>query len=60
LGPGFASELAAWLLESRYTGRLTRIGTPPVPIPAARSREAEVLPGEDALFQRLASFVTAD
>lgn len=60
LGPGFASELAAWLLESRYTGRLTRIGTPPVPIPAARSREAEVLPGDDALFQRLASFVTAD
>ena len=59
LGPGFGSELAAALLERRYAGRLTRLGTPPVPIPAARSLEAQVLPGEDALFERLAAFVTA-
>jgi 2-oxoisovalerate dehydrogenase E1 component len=57
-GPGFGSELAASLLEERYAGRLRRIGTPPVPIPAARSLEAAVLPGEEMLFQRLASFVT--
>lgn len=57
-GPGFGSELAASLLEQGFAGRLRRIGTPPVPIPAARSLEAAVIPGEDTLFQRLASFVT--
>jgi 2-oxoisovalerate dehydrogenase E1 component len=57
-GPGFGSELAAMLLERGFPGRVRRIGTPPVPIPAARSLEAQVLPGDDALFERLASFVT--
>jgi 2-oxoisovalerate dehydrogenase E1 component len=55
LGAGFAAELAATLLEEGYRGRVTRIGAPPVPIPAARSREMDVLPGEDVLFQRLVS-----
>jgi len=43
-GYGVGAELAAVLLEAGYRGRLRRIGAMPVPIPAARSLEAEVLP----------------
>lgn len=45
-GFGFGAELGALLLESGFAGRFTRIATPPVPIPAARSLEQEVIPGE--------------
>lgn len=41
---GVGAELAAVLLEAGYRGRLGRVGASPVPIPAARSLEAEVLP----------------
>jgi 2-oxoisovalerate dehydrogenase E1 component len=41
---GVGAELAATLLEAGYRGRLGRVGAMPVPIPAARSLEAEVLP----------------
>jgi 2-oxoisovalerate dehydrogenase E1 component len=56
-GPGFGSELAAALAESRFTGRVTRIAPPPVPIPAARSLEAQVLVDERGLFDALVPFV---
>jgi 2-oxoisovalerate dehydrogenase E1 component len=59
LGPGFGSELAAVLLEHGFRGRLTRLGPPPVPIPAARSLESSILPDERRLFDALVTFVTA-
>jgi 2-oxoisovalerate dehydrogenase E1 component len=43
---GFGAMLGAALLESGYRGRFAQVGTPPVPIPAARSLEAQILPGE--------------
>jgi 2-oxoisovalerate dehydrogenase E1 component len=43
LGGGFGAELAATLLENGFKGRLRRIATPPVPIPAARSLESQVI-----------------
>jgi 2-oxoisovalerate dehydrogenase E1 component len=58
-GPGFGSELAATLMEQAFRGRLTRIGPPPVPIPAARSLESSILPDERRIFDALVSFVTA-
>lgn len=41
---GVGAEIAAALLEAGFTGRLGRVGAPPVPIPSARSLEAAVLP----------------
>ena len=41
---GVGAEIAASLLEAGFTGRLGRLGAPPVPIPSARSLEAAVLP----------------
>lgn len=41
---GFAAELGSVLLEAGFSGRYTRVGTAPVPIPAARSLEALVMP----------------
>jgi 2-oxoisovalerate dehydrogenase E1 component len=57
LGPGFGSELAAVLLEHGFEGRLRRFGPPPVPIPAARSLEASVLPDEHRLVRELLAFI---
>jgi 2-oxoisovalerate dehydrogenase E1 component len=57
-GPGFGSELAALLMESGFAGRVARIAPAPVPIPAARSLEAQVLIDERALFERLVPFIT--
>jgi 2-oxoisovalerate dehydrogenase E1 component len=52
---GFGAELAATLLEAGFAGRLSRVNAPPVPIPAARSLEIEVLPGEPHLMQAVLS-----
>jgi 2-oxoisovalerate dehydrogenase E1 component len=41
---GVGAEIAASLLEAGFTGRLGRVGAPPVPIPSARSLESAVLP----------------
>ena len=41
---GFAAELGSVLLEAGFAGRYARVGTAPVPIPAARSLEALVMP----------------
>ncbi len=57
-GPGFGSELAAALAESSFRGRVTRVAPPPVPIPAARSLEAQLLLDEHGVFNVLAPFVT--
>jgi len=42
---GVGAEFAAVLAEAGFHGRLLRVGTPPVPIPAARSLEMQVIPG---------------
>lgn len=59
LGPGFGSELAATLMEHRFSGRVRRFGPAPVPIPAARSLESSILLDERRLFDALVTFVTA-
>jgi pyruvate/2-oxoglutarate/acetoin dehydrogenase E1 component len=48
---GVGAEFAAVLLESGFTGSLVRIGTPPVPIPAARSLEGQVMPGQEDIVR---------
>ena len=50
---GFGSELAATLLEAGYKGRFQRVGTPPIPIPAARSLEAEIIPDEKRMLRSI-------
>lgn len=50
---GFGAELAAVLLEGDYRGRFERIGTPPIPIPAARSLEAEIIPDENRMLRKI-------
>jgi len=47
---GIGAEIGALLAGAGYRGRFHRIGAPRVPIPAARSLEAQVLPGVDALM----------
>jgi len=48
----FGAELGAALLESGYEGRFVRVGAPPVPIPAARTLEAALLPSDQILYNR--------
>ncbi len=50
---GFGSALGAALLEAGFRGRFTRVSPPPVPIPAARSLEADVLPGRSHILQAI-------
>jgi 2-oxoisovalerate dehydrogenase E1 component len=57
---GFSAELGSALAESGYRGTFRRVGPPPIPIPAARSLEAEVLPGQVELFDRVASSLLAE
>lgn len=52
---GFAAGLGAALLEAGYKGRFIRVGTPPVPIPAARSLEAELIPNEETVLRAIVS-----
>jgi 2-oxoisovalerate dehydrogenase E1 component len=56
---GFAAGLGAALLEAGYRGQFERVGPPPVPIPAARSLEAQILPDDEVLFERVAKLVLA-
>ena len=46
---GVGAEIAACLLERRFSGALVRIGAPPVPIASARSLERQTLPDEDRI-----------
>jgi 2-oxoisovalerate dehydrogenase E1 component len=48
-----AAEIMATLLESGFTGQAVRIGTPPVPIAAARSLERQIIPDVDRLVAEI-------
>jgi 2-oxoisovalerate dehydrogenase E1 component len=52
-GGGFAAELGAHLLEIGHRGRFVRVGSAPVPIPAARSLEEQVLPDEKRITEAI-------
>jgi 2-oxoisovalerate dehydrogenase E1 component len=56
---GFGAELGAVLSEAGYRGRFQRVGPPQIPIPAARSLEADVLPGDVELFDSIARSILA-
>ena len=57
-GPGgVGAEIAALLAEAGYRGRVRRVATPPVPIPAARSLEAAMLPNADTVVQAVLSTI---
>jgi 2-oxoisovalerate dehydrogenase E1 component len=46
---GIGAEILASLAEAGFRGRLRRVAAPPVPIPAARSLEAVILPDAAAV-----------
>jgi 2-oxoisovalerate dehydrogenase E1 component len=50
---GVGAEIGASLLEAGYRGRFLRIGCPPVPIPAARSLEVDILPDQPAIIRQV-------
>jgi 2-oxoisovalerate dehydrogenase E1 component len=50
---GVGAEIAAAMLETGFTGRLTRVGTPPVPIASARSLERGIIPDEARLVSQV-------
>jgi len=56
---GVGAECGAVLLEHGCRGHFLRIGAPPVPIPAARSLEADVLPSESFIYERIVSRLLA-
>ncbi len=57
---GFSAELGSVLLQAGYRGSYRRIAPPPVPIPAARSLEAAVLPSERDVLDAAISSILAD
>ncbi len=57
---GFSAELGTALLEAGYRGRYRRVAPPPVPIPAARSLEAVVLPAEHDILACVVDTILAD
>ena len=48
---GISAEIMATLLESGFSGQATRMGTPPVPISAARSLERQIIPDVQQLVE---------
>ena len=54
---GVSAEIGASLLDSGYTGRFLRIGTPPVPIPSARSLERQILPDEETIIEKILDWI---
>ena len=50
---GWGSELLANLTEFGFKGEALRIGSPPVPIPAARTLEKNILPQSDSIIQQI-------
>jgi 2-oxoisovalerate dehydrogenase E1 component len=48
---GVGAEIVAALAEAGFRGRIRRVAAPPVPIPAARSLEAAVLPDAGRVAQ---------
>jgi len=53
---GISAEILAALLESGYRGQALRIGTPPVPISAARSLERQIIPDAQYLIDEILDF----
>jgi 2-oxoisovalerate dehydrogenase E1 component len=56
---GVGAEIGAVLLEHGYAGRFRRIGAPPVPIPAARSLEREVIPDDARILDEIMALCVA-
>jgi 2-oxoisovalerate dehydrogenase E1 component len=48
---GVGAEIVAQLAESGFAGRVERVGAPPLPIPAARSLERDVLPTREKILE---------
>jgi 2-oxoisovalerate dehydrogenase E1 component len=46
---GWGAELTAGLAEHGFSGAIRRVGAPPIPVPAARSLEHNVLPQPDSV-----------
>ncbi len=57
---GFSAELAVALLEVGFQGTYKRVAPPPLPIPAARSLEAAILPTERDVIEAAIDSVLAD
>jgi 2-oxoisovalerate dehydrogenase E1 component len=47
---GWGAEFAASLSERGFSGTIRRIGAPPIPVPAARSLEQDVLPDPESVI----------
>jgi 2-oxoisovalerate dehydrogenase E1 component len=47
------AEIGAVLLEAGFRGAFTRGGSPPVPIPSARSLELDVIPDKRTILRRI-------
>lgn len=58
-GYGVGAEIAACLAEAGYRGAIRRVGTPPVPIPAARSLELAVMPDADRIAAAVLDAIAA-
>ena len=54
---GVSAEILAALLESGYQGEALRIGTPPVPISAARSLERQILADAEQLINDILDLI---
>ena len=50
---GFGAGLGSALAEAGFSGKFARLGTPPVPIPAARSLEAQIVPDERRIMETI-------
>jgi 2-oxoisovalerate dehydrogenase E1 component len=55
---GFGASLGSALAEAGYRGHFRRLHSPPVPIPAARSLEALVLPERRQMLATLVALLT--
>jgi 2-oxoisovalerate dehydrogenase E1 component len=56
-GASFGTELGTALLETGFKGRFARVSPPPIPIPAARTLEAQVMPDERDVIEAVAGMI---
>jgi pyruvate/2-oxoglutarate/acetoin dehydrogenase E1 component len=59
-GFGFAAELGTVLLQAGFRGSYRRVAPPPVPIPAARTLEAAILPSERDVVDAVIAAIMVD
>jgi 2-oxoisovalerate dehydrogenase E1 component len=52
---GVGAAIGALLVEAGFQGAFLRIGSPPVPIPSARSLEQDILPDKAGILRRILS-----